>query len=68
VLAVAVDFGDRDLREAMLGEEGQQVVAQLPGVVRQGRGGEPFIAQRVQPVRGELVEADVGAGGERIRG
>jgi hypothetical protein len=55
VLAVAVDLGERDLREPVFGEERQEVVSQFVAVVA-GGGWLDFGALEREPVRGELEE------------
>jgi hypothetical protein len=56
--AVAVDLGDRDLAQPVLGEEGQKMVAELPFVVDE-RPRAQLVAAFVEPARGELVEGGI---------
>ena len=55
-LPVAVDLGDRDLGERVLGEVRQQVLGQLPLVVEEGVGREPLGLHRFEPLGRELME------------
>ncbi|HEV2998343.1 MAG TPA: hypothetical protein VGX16_04500 [Solirubrobacteraceae bacterium] len=57
-LAIAVYLGDRDLREAMLAEEGEEVAGELPFVVKAGTF-PPFALGGVEPFGGEVVEGGV---------
>ena len=58
VLAVAVDLGERDLRDPVFGEERQEVVGQFVAVVA-GGGRLDFGALEREPVRGELEKPSV---------
>lgn len=64
--AVAINLGDRDLGEAMVLEEWEQVAGERPLVVLDGARGD-LVAARLEPLRGELVEGGVlgGCGGRR---
>ena len=66
-LAVAVDLGDRDLRQRVLGEVRQQVPGQLPLVVEQRVAPQPLVLHRLEPVGGELVEGRLVLGRGRRR-
>jgi hypothetical protein len=57
-LAVAVYLGDRDLREAVIFEEREQVVGELPFVVEPGAR-PPLPLADLKSARGELVEGRV---------
>lgn len=52
---VAIDLAGGDLRQLVLGEEGEEVMGEGEFVVLGGSRRE-LIAPRVQPLRGELVE------------
>ena len=57
-LAVAIDLGDRDLRQAVIREERKQVMGELPFVVEPGAR-PPLPLAGLKPARGELVEGRV---------
>jgi hypothetical protein len=66
-LPVAVDLFDRDLGQPVAGEEGQQVMGQLPTVDRDRARPQLVLAAR-KPLRGELVEGRVARRLRRRRG